>query len=222
MLLARRPRWRRRRRARRRPAIAVVAARPPRGRVDLGAVRVRRPVPAGPARRSPRRAPRPCTTGSTSRPRRPASSSPQPRAPSRCSMASWCSAHEAEARARPRRRRRSPRTRCGRRAGPRRSRPSASVGSASSATRLAASAACDLGVGPERRRPLLEQQVGAHVGRGRVPHAVDVLGARRLVVEVAGPVVGAAAVRPAVLEQVDQGERVDAGRRGRTPGPGRT
>ena len=42
----------------------------------------------------------------------------------------------------------------------------------------AASASCDLRVGPERRGPLLEQQVGAHVGRRRGPDAVDVLGAR--------------------------------------------
>ena len=66
-----------------------------------------------------------------------------------------------------------------------------------------------LGVGPERRRPLLEQQVGAHVRRGRLPDAGVVLGAQRLVVEVPRAVVGRAAAGAAVLEQVDEGEGVE-------------
>src|SRR3954447_59185 len=60
-----------------------------------------------------------------------------------------------------------------------------------------------LGVGAERGSALLEQQVGAHVRRGRGPDAVHVLGAQGLVVEVAGAVVGRAAVQAAVLQQVD-------------------
>ena len=67
--------------------------------------------------------------------------------------------------------------------------PASSVGTPSSSTRASRSACLHLGVGAERRGALLEQQVGAHVGRGRVPHAVDVLGARGLVVEVARAVV---------------------------------
>ncbi len=79
-------------------ATAALSARPPGLRVDLGAVRVRARGPAAPARRSRRRGSPPCTTGSTSRPRRRASSVGQlSAAPSRCSTASWLSADEAEA-----------------------------------------------------------------------------------------------------------------------------
>ena len=66
-----------------------------------------------------------------------------------------------------------------------------------------------LRVGPEARRALLEQQVGAHVGRGRRPDAVEVLGTHRLVVEVPRAVVLGAATGTAVLEQVDQAEGAD-------------
>src|SRR5690606_5942432 len=52
-----------------------------------------------------------------------------------------------------------------------------------------------------------EQAVRLHVGARGVPHADLVLGARRLVVEVARARVGGAAVREAVLEQVDREER---------------
>src|SRR5690606_33122012 len=65
-----------------------------------------------------------------------------------------------------------------------------------------------LGVGAEGRGALLEQQVGAHVGGGRLPHTRLVLGAARLVVEVAGALVGRSAVDAAVLEQVDEREGV--------------
>ncbi len=66
-----------------------------------------------------------------------------------------------------------------------------------------------LGVLPERLGPFLQEQVGAHVGRGGRPHAVHRLRPVRLVVEVPGPVVGGSAVGAAVLEQVDQRERVE-------------
>ena len=84
---------------------------PPGGRVDLGAVRVRRPGPDADQRAGRRRrGRRPCTTGSTSRPRR-RGHGPAQRAPSRCSSGELVERDEAEARARRRRRRRSPRTR---------------------------------------------------------------------------------------------------------------
>src|SRR6478735_856393 len=66
----------------------------------------------------------------------------------------------------------------------------------------------DLGVGAESLGAFLEQQVGLHVGGRGVPHAVDVLGAAGLVVEVARAVVGRSAVWPAVFEQVHERERV--------------
>ena len=65
-----------------------------------------------------------------------------------------------------------------------------------------------LGVGAERRGALLEQQVRAHVRGGGVPDAVLVLGAARLVVEVARALVGGRAAGAAVLQQVDERERV--------------
>src|SRR3954447_4374671 len=64
-----------------------------------------------------------------------------------------------------------------------------------------------LGVGAEGQRPLLEQQVAAHVGRRGIPDAPDLLGAQRLVVEVPRALVARAARREAVLQQVDGGER---------------
>src|SRR4051812_32515214 len=66
----------------------------------------------------------------------------------------------------------------------------------------------DLGVGAEGRGTLLEQQVVAHVRGGRLPDAGLVLGAARLVVEVAGAVVGGTALDAAVLQQVDEREGV--------------
>ena len=66
----------------------------------------------------------------------------------------------------------------------------------------------NLGVGAERRGTLLEQEVHPHVRRGRDPHAVDVLGAAGLVVEMAGSGVAGSAVGAAVLQQVDERERV--------------
>ena len=62
--------------------------------------------------------------------------------------------------------------------------PEASVGVPSSGTREAASAACTSGVGAERARLLAQDQVVAPARGGRRPHALVVLGARRLVVEV--------------------------------------
>src|SRR5262249_27238988 len=49
----------------------------------------------------------------------------------------------------------------------------------------------DLGVGAERADLVPQDQVVAHARGGGVPHPVVVLGARRLVVEVHGPVVPA-------------------------------
>src|SRR5690606_25177763 len=65
-----------------------------------------------------------------------------------------------------------------------------------------------LGVGAERGRALLEQQVHPHVRGRRVPDALLVLGAAGLVVEVTGAVVGGRAAGAAVLEQVHQSEGV--------------
>src|ERR1019366_5179818 len=47
-----------------------------------------------------------------------------------------------------------------------------------------------LRIGAEGRRSLLQEQVRAHVGRRRDPDAGRILGPERLVVEMAGPVVG--------------------------------
>ncbi len=58
----------------------------------------------------------------------------------------------------------------------------------------------DLRVSTEGGRTLLEDEVVAHAARGRRPHAVEVLGPRRLEVEVAGPGVTGA------LQEVDQPE----------------
>ena len=58
-----------------------------------------------------------------------------------------------------------------------------------------------LGVGAEGSRPLLEDEVRAHVGGCGDPDVVADLGAQRLVVEVARAVVAV------VLQQVDQVER---------------
>ena len=58
----------------------------------------------------------------------------------------------------------------------------------------------DGGVGAERGGALLEDQVVAHAAGGRGPDAVEVLGARRLEVEVPGAVVAGR------LQQVDQPE----------------
>lgn len=60
----------------------------------------------------------------------------------------------------------------------------------------------DLGVGAEGPRLLLQDQVGAHVRRGRDPDVLGVLGPQRLVVEVPRAVVAA------VLQQVHQEEGV--------------
>ena len=152
-----------------------------------------RPPLADQLPRSRRPARRPCRTGSTSRRRRPGR---HPRAPSRCSTASWFEPHEAvaalaglvgvevlERRA------------VGQQVGVASRRRPASASPARRRPRRG-QRLHDLRVGAERRRALLQQQVGAHVrGRGR-PHAVDVLGAQRLVVEVpravvAGPPLGA-------------------------------
>src|ERR1035437_2216430 len=65
-----------------------------------------------------------------------------------------------------------------------------------------------LRVGAECRGAFLEQQVGAHIGGSRVTDASDVFGAAGLEVEVAWSVVSRATVRTAVLEQVDQRERI--------------
>src|SRR4051794_25617209 len=54
-------------------------------------------------------------------------------------------------------------------------------------------------VGPERLRLLLEHEIGRHVGLRRLPHAVEVLGPRGLVVEVPRTVVGRTTRREAVL-----------------------
>ena len=90
---------------------------------------------------------------------------------------------------------------------PRRSRPSPSVGTRELGDLGGGQRLLHLGVGAERRGPLLEQQVGAHVRGRRRPDAVEVLGAQRLVVEVPRAVVGRGAARTAVLEQVDEEER---------------
>ena len=159
----------------------------------------------GPARRSRRRGPPPCRTGSTSRPRR---RGVYPRAPEQVLDGELVRGARSRSRARRPCRRRSPRTRCGRRAGRRSVSPAASVGLRELGDPAGGQRLLHLGVGPERRRPLLEQQVRAHVGGGRRPDAVDVLGAQRLVVEVPRAVVGGRR-RAAVLQQVDQDERVE-------------
>src|SRR3954471_8886302 len=63
-----------------------------------------------------------------------------------------------------------------------------------------------LGVSAERLRLLAQAHVELHVGQRRFPHAVDVLGAQRLVVEVPWAVVNGPAAGGAVLQQVDGGE----------------
>ena len=95
------------------------------------------------------------------------------RAPSRCSSVSCCESHEAVALA--------PCCvgvevlpgACGRRAAPRRPLPAPSVGSPSSLDPAARKRSLHLGVGAERERALLQQQVVGHVRRGRLPDAVS-------------------------------------------------
>ena len=67
----------------------------------------------------------------------------------------------------------------------------------------------DLRVCAERRRPLFEEQIHAHVCRSRIPHAVRVFGSAGLVVEVARAVIGAAARGATKLEKVDERESVE-------------
>src|SRR3954454_16834514 len=66
-----------------------------------------------------------------------------------------------------------------------------------------------LGIGAERPRLLPQAQVELHVGPRRLPHAVDVLGAQPLVVEVPRTVVDRAAPGSSVLQQVDGGEGLE-------------
>src|SRR5689334_9586042 len=63
-----------------------------------------------------------------------------------------------------------------------------------------------LRIGPERGRPLLQQQIGLHAPGGGRPHTGEVLGPRRLEVEVPGSGVDRAGAAGA-LEQVDGEER---------------
>ena len=80
--------------------------------------------------------------------------------------------------------------------------PSGRVGTASSSTFAVASAAWISGSSWKRRALSREDQVGADAAAGEVPHAVGVLGAVRVGVEVAHAVVAG------VLEQLHEVERV--------------
>ena len=137
----------------------------------------------------------------------------QPRAPSRWSIASWSRRSKAMPRA----------------AAASTSNSSKAVRSASSALEAVggrglgqlvqargAQRLLDLRVGAEGGRALLEDEVVAHAARGRRPHAVEVLGARRLEVEVPR----ARRNRPSPAGRPARRRR--AGRRRRSAGPGRT
>ena len=175
---------------------AVSSARHQAGGVDLGAVGVAARGPRGPRRRCRRRRTttlQDCVEESTPATRR---ATGQPRTPYRCSSASWSRRSKA-----------IPRAaglvgveRLGAEVGERLAGVRASGRRAGRRGRRAAPAWTS-GSARKARDLLAQDQVVAHAAGGRGPHAVHVLGARRLEVEVPRAVVAA------VLQDVDGPER---------------